>query len=64
VTEPLGRQFTRRVDRDAAGLLPVADDDRHPCLYDHLQRVLGALQELGHQAAIDVLDPAVELIDR
>jgi len=40
----------------APGRLTVDDDDRHPCLYDHLQRLLSALQALGHQAAIEVAD--------
>lgn len=52
------------IDTHAPGRLAVDDDDRHPCLYDHLQRLLAALQALGHQAAINVADSAVELIDR
>ncbi len=47
-----------------AGRMPVADDERHPCLYDHLQHLLAALRDLGHDPMIDVVDEAVEVVDR
>ncbi len=47
----------------AGGDLPVDDDERHGCLYDHLQAVLAALQSLNHVTSIDVLDDAAQLLD-
>jgi hypothetical protein len=44
--------------------LPVAADERHGCLYDHLQLLLGALNDLGCHAAIDVADGAVDDVDQ
>lgn len=46
-----------------AGAMPVADDDRHPCLYDHLQQLLDALHRAGHDAHVDVVDAAIAMID-
>ncbi len=45
------------------GELPVDEDERRGCLYDHLQAVLAALQSLEHVASIDVLDDAPQLLD-
>jgi ABC-type transporter Mla subunit MlaD len=47
----------------ALGTLPVDEDERHGCLYDHLQQLLTALQSLGYDTRIDVLDRAAELLD-
>jgi hypothetical protein len=47
-----------------AHALPVAEDERHLCLYDHLQQLLVALRHAGHDATIEVDDRAVEVVDR
>lgn len=43
---------------DRLGALPVEEDERRSCLYEHLQQVLSALLSLGYQASIEVLDDA------
>lgn len=50
--------------RHEAHELPVADDARHLCLFDHLQQLLAELERLGLDATIDVADQAVELLDQ
>lgn len=47
-----------------AAAMPVAADERHGCLYDHLDHLLALLQNQGHSAAIRLDDRAIELIDR
>lgn len=44
--------------------LPVADDERQLILYDHLQRLLSALTDAGHQASVDVGDRSVSIVNR
>lgn len=44
--------------------LPVAEDERHLCLYDHLQYLLAALVRGGHEPQIDVADQSIALVDR
>lgn len=44
--------------------LPVAEDERRICLYDHLQRLLGALAEGGLDPRIELEDHAVAIVDR
>lgn len=51
-------------DTHPRGHLPVHADDRHACLYHHLQRLLADLRKLGHEPTIDVVDDAIEIIDR
>lgn len=44
--------------------LPVADDQRRLCLYDHLQRLLGVLVDAGLEPRIEIADQAVAIADR
>lgn len=44
--------------------LPVAEDERQLCLYDHLQRLLAALTAHGHAASVDVGDRSVSIVNR
>jgi hypothetical protein len=60
---PAGRPRRTRFC-DASGGLPVVNDERHLCLYDHLQRLLSALVGIVHDAAINVNDHAIDLVDR
>ena len=46
-----------------ADAMPVADPERHRCLYDHLQQLLDALNRNGHHARVDVVDAALASID-
>lgn len=48
----------------AAHLLPVADDERRLCLYDHLQLLLGALVDAGFDPGIEVADRSVAIVDQ
>lgn len=44
--------------------LPVAEDERRLCLYDHLQRLLGELEAAGLEPRIELPDQAVAIADR
>lgn len=44
--------------------LPVDEDERRLCLYDHLQRLLGALGDLDLEPQIEIADQAVAIADR
>lgn len=50
--------------RRPAAALPVGEDDRSRCLYDHLQQLLALLEELGLSAAVRVGDDAVAVVSR
>lgn len=50
--------------RHAPNELPVAEDDRGLCLYDHLQELLASLVRDGFPASIDVGDQSIALINR
>lgn len=51
----------RRVRADA---LPVADDERQLCLYDHLQHLLTALTDHGLIAQVEVGDQSIVIVNR
>lgn len=55
-------ELTQR--RHDAHQLPVAEDERRLCLYDHLQHLLAALVRGGHEPQIDVADQSIALVDR
>ena len=44
--------------------MPGAADERRACLYDHLQLLLGALNDLDCQPTIDVADDAIDAVDQ
>lgn len=50
--------------RHAPHELPVAEDERHLCLYDHLQRFLAVLADAGLDPQIDIADQSIALLDR
>lgn len=57
-----GAELVQR--RHAAHELPVADDERHTCLYDHLQELQAALGRDGHEARIDIGDHSIAWVNR
>lgn len=50
--------------RTSANELPVAADERQLCLYDHLQHLLAALIDDGHEARINVGDRTIAVVNR
>src|SRR5262245_53792704 len=40
--------------RRSAQELPVGDEERRACLYDHLQELLATLNRAGHDASIEI----------
>lgn len=61
---PGSREPELRQNTQPAHHLPVAEDERRLCLYDHLQRLLAALFDAGLDPRIEVAERAVALADR
>lgn len=61
---PGGREAALSQREHPAHELPVAEDERRLCLYDHLQHLLGALVAADLEPQTEIADQAVAVADR